>query len=78
MRRRYSPAGGLSLVAQQTPVRDNAQQRDATATPTGTASIPGIVVNDETPGRPVRRAAVTLTGGVLTAGRTEDGRRRQV
>ena len=58
-------------VAQQTPVRDNPQQRDATATPTGTASIAGIVVNDETPGRPVRRAAVTLTGGDLTSGRTE-------
>jgi protocatechuate 3,4-dioxygenase beta subunit len=60
-----------SLVAQQTPVRDNAQQRDAGPERTGTASIAGIVVNDETPGRPVRRAAVTLTGGVLTAGRTE-------
>jgi protocatechuate 3,4-dioxygenase beta subunit len=61
----------LPLAAQQPPVRDNAEARDAAPTPTGTASIAGVVVNDETPGRPVRRAAVTLTGGGLTQSRTE-------
>ncbi len=60
-----------SAAARQTPVRDNAQQRDTAAAPTGTASISGVVVNDESPGRPVRRAAVTLTGGGLAASRTE-------
>jgi protocatechuate 3,4-dioxygenase beta subunit len=62
---------GRAATTQQTPVRDNAQQRDAVAAPTGSASISGIVVNDETPGRPVRRAAVTVTGGGLAASRTE-------
>src|SRR5690606_21492098 len=47
------------------------QARDAAAAPTGTGSIAGVVVNDETPGRPVRRAAVTLTGGGLAQSRTE-------
>ena len=61
----------VSLGAQQTPVRDNAQQRDTAVASTGTASISGIVVNDETPGQPVRRAAVTLTGGPLTSSQTE-------
>ena len=61
----------LPLAAQQTPVRDNAQARDAAPVSTGTASLAGIVVDDQTPGRPVRRAAVTLTGGGLTQSRTE-------
>jgi hypothetical protein len=59
------------VAAQQTPVRDSAQQRDAAPAPTGTASIAGVVVDDQTPGRPVRRAAVTLTGSGLTTSRTE-------
>jgi protocatechuate 3,4-dioxygenase beta subunit len=61
----------VSAARQQTPVRDNPQQKGAAADAVGTASIAGIVVNDETPGRPVRRAEVTLTGGGLSASLTE-------
>jgi hypothetical protein len=43
-----------------------APQRDQVATPTvGTASISGIVVDDESEPKPVRRALVTLTGADL-------------
>ena len=52
----------------------SAQQRDTTTTarPTdevATARISGIVVTDETPARPVRRAIVTLAGGGLLLNR---------
>jgi hypothetical protein len=44
--------------------------RDAEARPTaGTASISGIVVTDEMPPQPVRRAVVTLTGAELRPSR---------
>jgi protocatechuate 3,4-dioxygenase beta subunit len=60
-----------AAARQQAPVRDNAERKTPIVEPVGTASIAGVVVNDETPGRPVRRATVTLTGGGLTSGRTE-------
>jgi uncharacterized protein (DUF2141 family) len=44
--------------------------RDAATAPTiGTASISGIVVDDESPAKPVRRALVTLTGTDLRPNR---------
>ena len=44
--------------------------RDAPFVPTtGTSSISGVVVNDETPPQPVRRAIVTLTGPGLRPSR---------
>jgi protocatechuate 3,4-dioxygenase beta subunit len=66
---------GVALItisgAAQQPVRDSAQSRGAAHAPTGAASIVGLVVNDQTPGRPVRRATVTLTGSGLTTTRSE-------
>ena len=45
-------------------------QRDAESRPTvGTGSISGVVVTDETPPQPVRRAVVTLTGAELRPSR---------
>jgi hypothetical protein len=59
-------------VAQQ-PVRD-----PAPVPKTGTASIAGIVVTDESPARPARRAIVTLAGGAIvgsmSAATDDDGR----
>ena len=54
-------------------------RRDTAAQPTiGTASIAGVVVTDETPPQPVRRAIVTLTGDDLRPSRgaitDDDGR----
>ncbi|HEY7475881.1 MAG TPA: carboxypeptidase-like regulatory domain-containing protein [Vicinamibacterales bacterium] len=51
-------------IAQQTPVRD-AEVRPTT----GTASISGVVVTDETPPQPARRVVVTLTGAELRPSR---------
>jgi hypothetical protein len=49
----------LNLVVVQQP-------RDAGTKPTtGTASIAGVVVDDQQPARPIRRAVVTLTGAGL-------------
>lgn len=48
-----------------------AQTRDATATapaPTGRATISGVVVADDTPATPVRRALVTVGGAELRGG----------
>ncbi len=46
------------------------QSRDPIVQPTtGTASITGMVVDDEDPARPVRRAVVTLTGAGLRPNR---------
>jgi hypothetical protein len=61
--------------------RQQAPARDAAAQPTsGTASISGIVINDEGPPQPVRRAIVTLTGEGLRPNRgaitDDDGRFR--
>jgi protocatechuate 3,4-dioxygenase beta subunit len=50
-------AGGVS--AQQTPVRDRGGD------PIGPGSISGVVVSDEGPGHPVRRAIVQLTGTAI-------------
>ncbi|HEX7777941.1 MAG TPA: carboxypeptidase-like regulatory domain-containing protein, partial [Vicinamibacterales bacterium] len=45
-------------------------QRDAESRPTpGSGSISGVVVTDETPPQPVRRAVVTLTGAELRPSR---------
>jgi Carboxypeptidase regulatory-like domain len=59
----------LNLVAgvRTTPAGPAPQQaRDPTEPPTiGTAWIAGVVVDDEQPARPVRRAVVTLTGAGL-------------
>lgn len=47
-----------------------AQVRDAATQPTlGTASISGVVVDDQEPARPVRRVVVTLTGDGLRPNR---------
>jgi hypothetical protein len=52
-----------SLVLVPAVVPQQQTQRDATLRPTsGTASLTGVVVNDEEPARPVRRAIVTLAG----------------
>ncbi len=67
----------ISIGAAQAPVRDSPQQ-PAAAARAGTGVLAGVVVNDETPGRPVRRATVTLTGAPLPTSRQEstddDGR----
>jgi protocatechuate 3,4-dioxygenase beta subunit len=55
----------VSAARQQTPARDTPQQKGGVAESVGTASIAGVVVNDEAPAKPVRRATVTLTGGVI-------------
>ena len=53
------------LAPQQSP-----PARDAVLPPTnGTASVSGIVVNDETPAKPVRRAVVVLAGSGLRPSR---------
>lgn len=63
---------GLVLALWSVPA-DAAQAqppRDAESRPTlGTASISGVVVTDETPPQPVRRAVVTLTGADLRPSR---------
>jgi hypothetical protein len=67
----------LLLCALQAP-----QARDSSVTPTaGTATVSGVVVNDEDPARPVRRAVVTLTGPGLTPSRgaiSDDNGRFQI
>ena len=61
---RHGAASAVLAVAQQTPGRD----ADVRPT-TGTASISGVVVTDETPPQPVRRVVVTLTGAELRPSR---------
>ena len=71
----------VALALSSTAIAGSAQQpvRDAPITPTvGTASISGVVVNDEETPQPVRRALVTLTGPELRPSRgaitDDDGR----
>ena len=56
----------LGMLAASPPAHvatDASQARDTAKPPaTGTASISGVVVDDQEPARPVRRAVVTLTG----------------
>jgi hypothetical protein len=81
-RRRQVVAAALALSVLAAPAPAHAQQaapRDAVITPTsGTASISGIVVNDEERPQPVRRAIVTLVGDELRPSRgavtDDDGR----
>jgi hypothetical protein len=47
----------------------SAAQRELTIPTVGTASISGVVINDEQPARPVRRAIVTLTASELKPNR---------
>ena len=66
--------GLLTLVVALWSVPAGAAQaqppRDAESRPTsGTGSISGVVVTDETPPQPVRRAVVTLTGAELRPSR---------
>jgi hypothetical protein len=67
-------SGLLALVVALWSVPAGAAQaqppRDAESRPTvGTGSISGVVVTDETPPQPVRRAVVTLTGADLRPSR---------
>ena len=55
---------GISAAPQQAPARDA-----AFVPTTGTATIAGVVVNDDDRPRPVRRAVVTLTGPDLRPSR---------
>jgi hypothetical protein len=59
-----SVALAASLRAQQPPPRDTALPPTA-----GTASVSGLVLNDDDPAQPVRRAIVTLTGEGLRPSR---------
>jgi hypothetical protein len=69
--------GVMSLLAAVRPLQG--QGRDVATVPTAaTATLSGIVVNDEEPPQPVRRAIVTLTGDGLRHSRSavsdDDGR----
>jgi uncharacterized protein (DUF2141 family) len=56
--------GHAAVSAQQTPVRDQVMTLTA-----GTATLSGVVVDDEERPQPVRRAIVTLTGAELRPSR---------
>jgi hypothetical protein len=56
----------FALTALQGPQGGPPRDTDVPPT-TGTASLAGVVVNDETPPRPVRRAIVTVAGPALSA-----------
>jgi hypothetical protein len=60
----FGAAAAISAAPQQAPARDA-----AFVPTTGTATISGVVVNDEDRPQPVRRAVVTLTGPDLRPSR---------
>jgi hypothetical protein len=73
----FTAPSALSLIALLTVAQ--APSRDQAIVPTsGTATLSGVVMNDETPAQPVRRAIVVLAGDGLRPSRgavtDDDGR----
>jgi hypothetical protein len=69
----------LAVLCGAVTAAQQAQPRDNEVKPTfGTGSVAGIVMNDEDPAKPVRRAVVTLAGPALRPSRSaitdDDGR----